>query len=332
MLQRKINALKAGRIIAIDTAQKFKLDADIAEAEGWLHEARAELEAARAELGGAAPGPPAAARELLHDWHRYTCDRNEQNNRFQKIIREETEARAHFFYLYGLDRHAHQALVERFAFDLEGVLKNYLNPELAARCRVERELGFALIFTGDVEEYKTDILASLFVAFGLDPDGYGPLLDARLDGLWRHSPRLRGLGPHDRVCCYLGIPELDWDKELTPLVVDWFIEEFCGSHLPSEAPAFYFFFGIEFEDDGSPVRREVEAAIRAGGRVHILPELNMVEEDDLKRWFRIYQKFMPEREQREAIYQRHFGSQPQAYMEDVLRCLHRIIDELNQPS
>jgi len=115
-------------------------------------------------------------------------------------------------------------------------------------------------------------------------------------------------------------------------LVTWLIDTFCSVALPPEAPAFYFFFGIEFEEEESEVKEEVETAIRAGGsRVQILPELQAVERRDLKRWFSTYRKFMPDRQQREALQQQYFGADSIFYMEDVLTALERIIDEINRP-
>ncbi len=271
-----------------------------------------------------------AASDLPHDWHRYTCDRVEQNNRFQQIRRDGAGSRVHFFYIYGLDRHAHTALVERFAYDLEGLLRSQYHSGVSQRCRVEREFDFSLLLNPDPDEYRTDLLTNFFTAFGLDPDRYGPLLETTLHDLLRDSPRLRALGPNDHVCCYLGIPEWDWDTEVTPAAVTWLIDHFCGTNLPPDAPRFFFFFGIEFEDDHSPVRQEVEAAIRAGGnRVHILPELHMVLPRDLKRWFNNYRKWMPDRKQREQLYEQFFGDREARYMEDVIERLGQIIEQLN---
>lgn len=330
LLQRKINVLRPELIKAIDPAAKFKIEEDLKEAETQLQEAKAALDEAESVQPTQSAGQPPPA--ILHNWHRYTCDRMVQNNRFQKVLKDKADAPAHFFYLYGLDRHAHEALVERFAFDLEGVLKSHLNPKLTARCRVDRADIISLTLNYDLEMYKTDILTSLFFEFGLDPDAHSPLLERDLAYLWKHSPRLQSLCEEDRVCCYMVIPEFDWDAEVTPSLVTWLITEFCGERLPAEAPTFFFFFGIEFEEEGSPVKKEVEAAIRAGGRIQILPELNKVEERDLKRWFSTYRKFMPESQRRERLYQEHFGGQAYEYMEDVIRQLDRIIDQLNQPT
>lgn len=332
LLQRKLNALDIALITAIDPNAKFSINEQITGLQRQLQTKKTELQAALADQAAQeGPSPaPTPPPPLLHEWHRYTCDRSPQDTRFQGI--RQAEARTQFFYLYGLDRHAHQALVERFAFDLEGLLKSHLRADVDKRCRVARALDLVLLLNGDAETCKTEVLASLFTKFGVDPDSHGPLLQTQLAELWRNSPELRGLGSQDRVCCYMGIPEFDWEQKVTPSVVTWLIDEFCGASLPPEAPAFYFFFGIEFEEEDSPVKAEVEVAIRAGGsRVHTLPELGMVVERDLKGWMRTYQKFMPDREQREAFREAVMGGAAEIYMEDLILHLHRIIDQINQP-
>lgn len=276
-------------------------------------------------------GHQSADHHLLHDWHKLTCDRTRQNSDFQKIKLEKEQDRTHFFYLYGLDRHAHQALVERFTYDLQGILRNYLNPEIQSSCTVEKELYFSLMFYEDPEEYKTEILANLFTAFGVPPDPHSPLLESTLHDLWQNSPRLQQLGAEDYVCCYLSIPEIDWDPEITPQVVRWLVETFCGDHLPAEAPTFFFFFGVEFEEDSAELRAEVEAAVRAGGHLNMLPELHMVVQRDIKRWLNTYRKYMPERSRRDEFFDRFFAGDPEVYMEDVLLHLQTIIDEINNP-
>ena len=332
LLQRKVNGLKTERIKAIDSAAKFKLDEDLAEAERQLEEAKASLAEAKAQLKDIKEAGTDEAPTLLHHWHRLTCDRIPQNNRFQGVLRDQADQWVQFFYLYGLDRHAHEALVERFAFDLEGVLQSHLNPAVTARCRVELADPISLDLNPDFEAYKIELLNRLFAAFSLDANDCGPLLQRNLAYLWQHSQRLKQLGPEDRVCCYLVIPEFDWDADITPQLVTWLIDEFCGSGLPPEAPSFYFFLGIEFEDEDSEVKGEVEAAIRAGGkRVQTLPELQVVERRDLKRWFSTYRKYIPDRQQREALQQQHFGEASIHYMEDVVTALERIIDEINHP-
>lgn len=264
---------------------------------------------------------------LLHDWHRFTCNRSMQNNAFQKIKRSQLPI--YFFYLYGLDRHAHKALVDRFVYDLRGQLRSHLSNSTTARRKV-KEASFSINLNTDIEEYKIEILASLFEAFGVFPDQYEPLLESNLRDLLQNSQQLVDWGPEDCVCIYMTILDIDWDSEITPEVVKWLIEDFCTDCLTAESPTFYFFFGIEFEEEDSDIKEEIESIIRAGKRIHILPELNMVEKIDLKRWFNNYRKFMPEKQYRDALQAQYFGEKNQVYMEEVIIHLNRIIDEINR--
>lgn len=103
LLQRKINTLNNDRIKATDGAAKFKLDEDLAEAERQLEEANASLAEAQAQLKDKPAAGTDEAHTLLHHWHRLTCNRTLQNNRFQKVLRDQAEQQVQFFYVYGLD-------------------------------------------------------------------------------------------------------------------------------------------------------------------------------------------------------------------------------------
>ena len=328
LLQRKVNGLKTERIKAIDGAAKFKLDEDLAEAERQLEEAKASLAEAKTQLENTQAAGTDEAPSLLHDYHSLTCDRKKQDNEF-KGISIQPPSQVNFIYLYGYNEHAHEALVERFAYELKGLLLDYLNTDLKARCEVEQTGTIYLERNDNLEAYKVDTLTQLFAVFGVDANNCGPILERDLNYLWTQSSRLQRLQAQDWVCCYLGITELDWHKDITPKVVTWLIDEFCGTALPPEAPRFCFFLGIEFEEEDSEVKGEVETAIRAGGsRVKILPELNALSKDDLKRWFRRYRKYLPRR----TKYTDHFKEQDTYYMTEVVEDLKELIDAINKPA
>lgn len=327
IMQRKISKLEEALILAIDASAKFKIEHELSELKPKLVADKRQLQVLLDEAKQQT-APPNNSQPKLHDYHRLTCDRKPQDNIFKGIQSARTD-QVHFLYLYGLDRHAHEALVERFAFELKGVLLDYLNTNVGPRCEVEKAEAIYLELDDNIEAYKIDMLTQLFTVFGVDANSCGPILERDLNYLWRHSPRLQSLQPQDCVCCYFMIPELDWDKDITPKVVTWLIDEFCGKTLPPEAPGFFFFLGIEFEEEDSEVRAEVETAIRAGGRrVHILPELHSLSPSDLKRWFRRYKNYFPRR----YDYKNHFKEQPTYYMEDVVIELQRLIDTINHPA
>ncbi|MCR9102102.1 MAG: hypothetical protein NXI25_19255 [bacterium] len=328
IMQRKISLLEEELLLAIDAAAKFKIEYELSELKPKLAAAKRELE----DLLTVKPSveksfskkPPAK----LHDHHRLTCDRQEQDTQF-KGIKRAREHQVNFLYIYGFDRHEHEALVERFAYELRGVMKDYLNPNLRARCKVEQVETIYLELNDNIEAYKIEVLSQLFTVFGVDTNTCGPMLQRDLNYLWQHSARLQSLQAQDYVCCYLMIPEMDWNKEITPQVVTWFIDEFCGSTLPAEAPGFFFFLGVEFEEEDSEVKGEVKTAIRTGGsRVQILPELNSLEEKDLKQWFNRYKKRLPRR----TKHTDYFKTEDIYYMDDVVVELQRLIDTINHPT
>jgi len=269
----------------------------------------------------------------FHDWHRYTCDRIPQDRKFKQVVRRTNQQKAHFYYIYGLDLHSHFGLVKRFQYDLMGVLKSHLNPKLAKACDVERSEIIPVMLDQDLEYHKIDILTSLFADFDVQPNSHEPLLDKTVVDLWQSAPRLKGLGPDDQVCCYLGIHELDWDTGITPQIVDWLISDFCGSALPAEAPTFHFFLGIEFDDLDSPVRDEVVEAIREKGRIHILDELQVVVRRDVQRWFNMYRNIFSDPKEREELLKKYFDSNTEEfYMNDIEVTLKQIIDQLAKKS
>jgi hypothetical protein len=265
----------------------------------------------------------------FHDWHRYTCDRTPQDRRFKQVIRGTDQQKACFYYIYGLDLHSHFGLVKRFQYDLMGVLKSHLNPKLAKACTVERSEIIPVMLDEDLEYHKIDILTSLFADFDVQPNSHEPLLDKTIVDLWQSAPRLKGLGPDDQVCCYLGIHELDWDAGVTPQIVDWLISDFCGSNLPAEAPTFHFYLGIEFERPDSPVRDEVLEAIREKERIYVLDELQIVRRRDIQRWFNMYRNIFSDPTRRDELLNEHFGADAdEFYMNEVEVKLKKIIDQL----
>jgi len=74
----------------------------------------------------------------------------------------------------------------------------------------------------------------------------------------------------------------NWNKDLTPLVLETFIEKFLGTSLPETAPGFFFFFGVEYEKGQDTKKAEVQAAIadrQKGGEA--LDPLEPVHPDDI---------------------------------------------------
>ncbi len=264
----------------------------------------------------------------LHDYHCHTCDRVDQSDRFQQFFAEKRDTKVHFFYLYGMDVQSHSGMFKRIAYDLEGKLRDYLNPGLESGCKslqVEITLGQC----GDPEVYKQNILKDLFAALSVRVNDHEPLTTKNLAWLRQNSPILQGLCENDFVCVFAGVSQWDWDKEITPAVTRWFINEFCNAELPKDSPAYLFFFAIIYEEDDAEIEQEVEAVISQSQHVRALPELNSVKMRDIGAWFSRYRFIAPSAGELKNLRQQHFGDADEFEMENVEIRLKKLIDNYN---
>lgn len=264
----------------------------------------------------------------LGDHHVHTCDRVDQSDHFTKIFSQKKDCKAHFLYLYGLDLQSHRGIFKRIAFDLEGRLQDYLSQgQESSRHSLQVELTFDV--SRDLEIYKQNILKSLFAALGVRVNEHEPLTQKNITWLRENSPKLQGLGGQDFVCIFVAISEWDWDKDITPDVTRWFINQFCAAELPADSPTYLFFFGIIYEEDDSPIEGEVRAFIEQSEHVEALPELNMVGRRDIGAWFNKYSFIAPGARELKELRETHFSQTPEHYMDDVERKLRQVIDEYN---
>lgn len=267
-------------------------------------------------------------RKNLSDYHRHTCDRAEQNEAFGLHYDGSRAAKKHFFALVGGEYQAHDGLFRRIGYDLEGRLHDYLNPDLPTACTVLKlDLTFDTSSNPDV--YKQNVIKSLCAAAHIAPNAHAPLLDKNLAFILSHSPALRGLKSHDFACILLTISQYDWDARMTPVIVRWFIREFCAAELPEHSPTLLFFFALKYEETDDPLRTEVQQLVGDNTVVQALPELGMVPLRDIQRWFERYKHIEPDTRKRQEKLRSRF-TQTEFYMEDVELELRRIIDEYNQ--
>ncbi len=273
--------------------------------------------------------PTAMVGRGLHEYHRFTCDRVDQSDKFQQLFTEKKTAKTHFFYLYGLDLQSHKGMFRRIAFDLEGKLQDYLNPGLKSGSKsLQVELTFDV--SRNPEIYKQNILKNLFTAFSVRVNENDPLTQKNLVWLQQISPVLQGLESDDYVCIFIGISQWDWDKEVTPAITRWFITEFCSSPLLDNSPDYLFFFGIIYEEEDSQIEKEVQAMVTESDLVTALPELGMVRMNDIGAWFNKYSFIAPGSRELKELRNKHFGAASEHYMEDVELALQKLIDEYNK--
>ncbi|NUQ22767.1 MAG: hypothetical protein HUU34_02365 [Saprospiraceae bacterium] len=281
------------------------------------------------EIRAAADGPAPSTGDALHDYHCHTCDRVDQSDSFGRIFGAAAGKKAHFYYLYGDERQSHEGMFKRIAYDLEGRLLDYLNPEFSSNCK-SLQFEFTFEFSNDLDIYKKNILKSLFAALGIPVNEHEPLLDRNLYYAAERSPKLQGLTARDFVSVNLHISQFDWDPQLTPEAAGWFIKNFCQVDLPANSPTFLFFFALEYDEGDEEVKSQVEALVQRTDIIQALPELDMVAMRDIGRWFEKYKKIAPTTRDRKALMDEHFRDQQEFYMEDVEMSLLKIIDDYNK--
>lgn len=264
----------------------------------------------------------------IHYYHQYTCDRVEQSDCFREFYNQKKEKKLHYYYIYGLDVQSHRGLFRRLSYGLEGRLEDYLNPELETSI-TSLKIDLTFETSNNLDFYKENVLKSFFAGCNIPVNEQEPLLEKTLVDTLAQSPSLKGLTSEDFVSVFMGISEWDWDIEVTPQIVKWFIYTFCGDNLPATAPTFIFFFGIIYEEDDSEVEEEIRTVIDKSTTIEALPELNMVELRDIKKWFAKYKNLTASARERKELIAQHFGHAKEFEMEEVEIKLQQIIDEYN---
>ncbi len=263
----------------------------------------------------------------LHEYHAYTCNRVKQKDSFRDFFAEQKKP-VQFYFLYGGDLQSHEGLFRRIAYDLEGRLQDYLNPELQTSIQaVQMEMTFE--FSHQLDHYQQNILRSFFSMMGLPPNEHEPLMQKDLSYVLERSPRTQQLQPTDYICAYLHISQYDWDEELTPAATRWFINEFCRQGEINAATTFLFFLAIEYDETDDTIREQVISAIETAESLRPLPELGMVHQRDIGRWLERYKHLSPNSRTRRELLRNTFGSATEHYMEDVELELKKIIDQYN---
>ncbi|MEM1214220.1 MAG: hypothetical protein AAGJ82_00945 [Bacteroidota bacterium] len=262
----------------------------------------------------------------LHEYHAYTCDRIEQNDRFRECYGKAATP-VQFYFLYGGDLQSHEGFFRRISYDLEGRLQDYLNPNLALSSQaVQLEMTFE--FSRQLAHYKQNILRSFFSMLGLPPNEHEPLLEKDLSYVLERSPRLKNLQATDYICVYLHISQYDWDPEVTPDGTRWFINEFCQKgNLPTPAPLL-FFLAIEYDEEDAALREEVLQVLQTAETLQPLPELGMVTTRDIGGWLERYKQLSPNSRTRRELLKTTFPER-ENYMEDVELAFKKIIDQYN---
>lgn len=328
LIIKKMGKISKALILETDTSVQFKLEHEKEELEKKLEALKTEITQARTVNVSA--GLTATKKgAMLHDYHRFTCNRDDQYDQFEIFSGKQKDKKVQYYYLYGAEPQSHKGMFKRLAYDREGRLRDYINPDLELHCQAKKvEITFET--SSYPEVYKSKVLKNLLTAFSVNVNDQEPLLEKNLNDLLDASPTLQSLGENDYVFILLRISEWDWNPKVTPLVVKWLIESFFEVELPPTAPTFMIFFGLIYEEDDSGIEFEVLEIIKEGQYLQILPELEMVSKGHVKRWFSKYDMLYQSTQQKKDLLNQHFGKGREFEMEEVENSLHQIIDRHNK--
>lgn len=265
--------------------------------------------------------------------HKYTCNRSKQYSLFKKYIQaeEKPHEKLHFLYLHGGDAQEHSGLFSRFVNLFRDKEYDYVNTA-DSRCKV-REFKIPFPKDSDIDNLKIEVPRKLFEFFEVNQSAMERIRDKNLS--FALSPESKSLlsdfSNKDKVCILFQLNESRWDKNLTPKIAEHLISDFCINGLPDDTPEFYFFFSIEYDEDNTAIRQQIDEALGDGYYTHGLPELSMVSHTDIKDWFMEYNIFWESNKIRRQTIKEFFpNADEEHYMEDVQDILEDVINKINE--
>jgi len=232
-----------------------------------------------------------AGHKSIPEYHAFTCDRFDQREQCQIDALEAPENQKIFLYfLYGDTRQAHKSLYACIGYESCDMLCNPLE-----NIATDKKVAFRKIMPR-VSQNKTlfrlSVAKELFAQFYPSIPGNVKFQTGNLQQLL-DSPTIKELKPTDNVFVLLTMDVANWNKDLTPDLVEDFIKSYLMVDLPPESPRFFFFFGVEYQKNDPKKREEVAEAIqnrKSGGNT--MEELLPVTKNDVTGWFSTYRDTM----------------------------------------
>lgn len=263
--------------------------------------------------------------------HASNVDRRSQESGFETVFwsPEGMVKKAHFFYLFGDSRQAHESLFKRFGYYVSEGLN--WDQETGACEPVSNPIFIEFKPKGGKNpqlmqiEVKKHLFSKFFEGTRLPRS---KILQSKITDLLS-SPKLEVLGEEDFVFILLTLDDFNWDKKITPQLVQSFIENFCKAELPESAPTFFFFFGIEYKKENESVKNEVYKAMEESLLGEKLSLLKPVALNDIAEWFSIYDVLIEENKEDADMAEKYFPDRKEIDMKDVLPTLEKIVGDFN---
>ena len=282
--------------------------------------------------------PEPVGAQTLREHHQYSCNRTMQKDDFAITALthpEEDRQRVHFFLMYGCDLQQHEGLFRWFSARLAGKHNDHLRRSQTEYIRViAKELSFPA--NQKIEALKLAMVSDFLSIFNIPPSKIERLREKNLAFALEHSRQLKSLQAGDRIALLFIISEKRWNPRIFQAAIKWFVNDFCRVNLSRHAPQFFFFFGVEYDEDRKDIPEQVREVVEDGEiPINPLAELGMVKEIDVEDWFDTYRRFWRRTRDRKRTFkeyfQKPFAEEGELYMEDVQDFLREIIDKINEP-
>ncbi|MEM6967515.1 MAG: hypothetical protein AAF573_22315, partial [Bacteroidota bacterium] len=241
--------------------------------------------------------------------------------------RKPADKRLHFFYFHGGDLQAHEGLFQKFVIRLKGKDQDFRSNYVELDYKVE---AFSIKFPKDKKEtaLKIELPRLLLKELGVKFDESAKM-EGKCLGYGLENSTLK-LSSNDKVCIHISIPEVRWDKDVTPKMAKWLIEEFCLRDIPKDTPEFFFFYSIEYDEEKSEIKEEIESSMQVAEYTLEIPELGMVKNTDIEEWFTDYESLWKRKSAFIRAKKKWMQeTDEEMYMLDVQELLEEIINEIN---
>lgn len=260
----------------------------------------------------------------LNPAYKYVCDRTAQFSRFKEVRLGGCKP-ARFLFLPGEEAQSHFGFVQRMKLELEGEFLQTKQRELS--CSLVQ-----LLYPEPVnKDYDiTNMLADMHDRFGLDPDRFTPILQRRFGKMLKESPSTSPLQGNDLVLLSIAINDFDLNCAHVGETIQWFNERFFeAAAFSPDAPDVIVLWSLLYTDptDTVEARQKLQALSAAQPDFILLPELDAINADHLKRWLQRHAVGLPPEKHEPWIKSQFQGAYegkaalPMTYVETALETL-----------
>ena len=254
----------------------------------------------------------------------YACDRGEQYTRFVSLITTPGRPKLHFYYLYGGEAQSHKGIFTRFVNRLKGLDRLNTSQSGYQVC----DFSITIPSLENIQCLSTELPRFVLSEMGITDKEMEQVGEKNLHFGLTKSPLLASA---DKILVHICITEAVWNNQITPEMTRVFVEEFCLSQAIPDTTEVFFFFSVEYDDDNTAIREQIETALTNATFLKNMGELKMVTPAHVDTWFIDFNDLWETVTERKAAKARYFAEMPpESYMDDIQIKLKKLINELNQ--